>query len=396
MSPLIAMPFPLTLGMPGGGTFDCIRLCEALAQAGARVILMPVASTGPFRFPRPAPSAERDGADVARSLMSAGVEVRPLPRHPLHYLLDGRVVKRAVKELLDEHPIDLVCGWGYESAFLEPLLRRRGVPFAMNAAASYGPLFRPGGRPLSGRHAWQAERLHARPFRMADRVFARSEFTRGEMIEYAGVAADRVQVLYIAPEARFLEIERAERDGPGSREPVERFLYMGGFVRDKGFFDCLQAFGRLARVEERPWTLRLVGWGDPDLARKLAADEGIEARVEVRGAVDREGLPAELAWAQLACLPSYTESFGLTVAEAQASGLPVVAYAAGAVPEVVQDGETAWLAPRGDVLQLTERLVQAARDPEETSRRGRAGRKRMQESFTWERTAQAFLAGIPR
>ena len=384
----LAMVFPLTLGMPGGGTFDCTRLARALARAGVEVVLLPVESTGPFRFPRPRPSPARSGAAEAAALAAEGVEVRAVPRHPLHFLLDGRPVARAVARLLAEGPLDACLGWGYEAAFLPALLSRHGVRFGMNAAASYAPFLRPGGRPLRGRRRWTAERLHVAPLRAADVVLARSAFTRGEVVSLAGVDPARVRVVPIAPDERFAALERA----PAPR--VTNLVYAGGFVRSKGLFDALEALGRLAAAGERGWTLRVAGVGDPETVRAAAAEHGIAGRVEVLGALGREDLARLLAWAHLALQPSLTESFGLVNAEAQAAGLAVVAYAAGAVPEVVAHGETGWLAPAGDVAALAEHLRAALADPARVAAAGEAGRARMARLFSWERTAAAVLAGL--
>ena len=72
----------------------------------------------------------------------------------------------------------------------------------------------------------------------------------------------------------------------------------------------------------------------------------------------------------------------------------MVAVRAGAVPEVVADGVTGWLAPRGDVAGLAAGLRAALEDPEETFRRGRAARERVQTHFTWELTARTILDGL--
>ncbi len=383
----LAMPFPLTLGMPGGGTFDCVELARALRRAGPEVLLLPVESTGPFRFPRPRPPAERAGRDVAAELEAEGISVRPVPRHPLHFLLDGLPVRRAVEALLAERRVDACLGWGHESAFLARTLRRRGVLFGMNAAASYGPIFRPQGAALRSRRRWTADRLHAAPLRRAELVLARSAFTRGEVVDLAGVDPARVRVVPIAPDPRFAALAREPRGR------ITNLVYVGGFVRDKGLFDALAALGRVAAAGERGWSLRLAGWGDPELVRRAAREQEILERIEVLGALPRPALAELYAWADLALLPSHTESFGLVNAEAQSAGLPVVAFAVGAVPELVQHGVTGWLAPRGDVAALAALVLAALRDPAATERAGRAGRERLR-AYSWARTAREVLDAL--
>jgi glycosyltransferase involved in cell wall biosynthesis len=93
-------------------------------------------------------------------------------------------------------------------------------------------------------------------------------------------------------------------------------------------------------------------------------------------------------------MPSHFESFGLSIAEAQAAGLPVVAYAAGSVPEVVSDGRSGWLAPFRDVHALGECIAAAIANPAETARRGAAARARAAAEFDWRRTARILYGGL--
>lgn len=383
----LLVTFPHSLGAPGGGTHDCIQLARHLARAGARVTVLPVASLGPTRFPRPVPPEPYAGTVQEADLAGEGVRVVRVPRQPASYLLDGRPVKRAVRALLDDEPADALLGYWNETLFLPELLRQRGVLFAMNAAASYGPLFSaPGARtPL---RRWRTHVFLSGPLRRAELVLARSEFTRGELVQLAGVAAERVRVAYLGVDPEFGAVERAPEP---EDEPITRLFFSGTLVAEKGLFEALEA---LARLRDRPWTFRVAGWGDADRVRARAAELGIAERVELVGRLDRAGMLESLAWAQLAVHPSHTESFGLSNAEAQAAGVAVVACRVGAVPEVVADGESGWLVPVRDVAALAGALGEALAQPAETRARGAAGRRRMAREFTWERTAETTLGAL--
>src|SRR5207244_3595867 len=71
---------------------------------------------------------------------------------------------------------------------------------------------------------------------------------------------------------------------------------------------------------------------------------------------------------ELFLLPSATEAFGLAALEAMACGVPVVASAAGGIPEVVEDGKTGFLAPPGDVATMVDRALRALGNAAEHSR----------------------------
>jgi len=378
----VALTFPHSLGAPGGGTRDCLELAKHLARAEAEVLLVPVQSLGPTHFPRPRldPSV---GRAQAAELEALGIEVHPVEPHPAHYLLDGRPVRRAIDRISRHGGLDAVLGWWNETLSLRGLARRRGIVYAMNAAASYGPLFRGSG--ASPLRRLRTALFFTRPLRSADVVFARSEFTRRELIELGGVDPARIRVAHLGVDPAFGALERAVPAGP------PRILFFGNWVAEKGLFDALKALGAVA---ERDWTFQIAGWGDEQRVRRAAAEAGIGGRIEVLGALDRPGLSRALSQASLALLPSHTESFGLANAEAQAAGVPVLAYAVAAVPEVVLDGTTGWLVPLHDVAALGAAVGDALARPDEARRRGAAGRARVLEHFTWERTAAATLAGL--
>ena len=170
--------------------------------------------------------------------------------------------------------------------------------------------------------------------------------------------------------------------------------HFGRLAREKGIGDALEALGKLARAGKNDWTFRVMGSGDLEQVRGLALQHGIEQKLELSGHVGDDALKLELARAHVALLPSHSESFGLSIAEAQAAGLPVVAYAAGSVPEVVADGKSAWLASLGDTSALARALEESLADPHATWNRGLAGRERVSRLFRWEETAAQVLAGL--
>jgi glycosyltransferase involved in cell wall biosynthesis len=103
----------------------------------------------------------------------------------------------------------------------------------------------------------------------------------------------------------------------------------------------------LASLLDLPWTLEVVGDGPArdDVHRALAP---LRDRVVWAGALAPEAIAARLAAADLCVWPAINEAFGMALLEAQASGLPVVAGAAGGVADIVASGATGLLVPPGD------------------------------------------------
>lgn len=379
------------LGTPSGVARHVQELARHLALEGARVTLLCVSTAGYSRFPRPKLPLEFLGHEIERELAALGVEVARVEPHPLHWTLDGRPVRRAVEALLARRSIDAVLGFFNEAAYLPPILRQRDVRFGYIATwLSYRMALSrertgAGLRGLLMRAA--NRRFVVEPYREAEILFANSEFTRGELIEVLGCEPARVRVTYLGVRDLFHGIERVR---PAK---IENVLFFGRLVREKGIGDALAALGEAARAGHT-FQLRVLGSGNAEHVRALARQHGIAERMELLPHQGDAKLKEELARAQLALLPSHSESFGLSIAEAQAAGLPVVAYAAGSVPEVVADGKTAWLAPTHDVAGLSRALQSALADPEECFRRGIRGRERVARLFRWNQTARCVLEGL--
>ena len=86
------------------------------------------------------------------------------------------------------------------------------------------------------------------------------------------------------------------------------------------------------------------------------------------------------------------------VIEAMAAGLPVVATRGGALPEVVVHGETGFLVDRGDTQGLNDAIATLLANPTLRARMGAAGRKRVEELFTWEQCVarlNELYSGVP-
>ncbi len=86
------------------------------------------------------------------------------------------------------------------------------------------------------------------------------------------------------------------------------------------------------------------------------------------------------------------EPFGRTIVEGMAAGVPVIATAAGAVPEIVEDGVTGLLVPPRDTKRLGQAIVSLLANGHDTEKMGRLARERVAERFTSQQTAAAVQA----
>jgi glycosyltransferase involved in cell wall biosynthesis len=205
----------------------------------------------------------------------------------------------------------------------------------------------------------------------ADRVIVISEWVRGRAIELLGLDPDRVHAIPLG-----VDLDRFSPPLPGTqREPF--LLYPARTWPHKNHARLLEAFG-LVRRERPELRLVLTGGGDPP----TALPEGVEHR----GPVPNAALADLYRSAAALVFPSLHEGFGLPPLEAMASGCPVAAARAGALPEVC--GAAAVLFDPADPEAIASGVLDALARAAELVPAGLARAA----AFTWERAAHAHDA----
>ncbi|MDQ1487333.1 MAG: colanic acid/amylovoran biosynthesis glycosyltransferase, partial [Actinomycetota bacterium] len=114
--------------------------------------------------------------------------------------------------------------------------------------------------------------------------------------------------------------------------------------------------------------------------------------VRLVGPVGQDELPARYAWADVFCLPSFSEGLPVVLMEALLCEVPVVTTAIAAIPELVRDGETGLLVPAGRPDLLADALERLAHDPQLRQQLGRAGRAAVLRDFDGAANGAALAA----
>jgi glycosyltransferase involved in cell wall biosynthesis len=189
--------------------------------------------------------------------------------------------------------------------------------------------------------------------------------------EYLGTFGVAPEKIWVAPNAvdheRFSSGATRSRGDPATRNmlglPQRYLLYVGRFVRSKGVFDLLTAYGRLPDGIRREVGLVLAGDGEESdelLRRSREIEPGV---VSFPGFLQRDELPAFYALAEALIFPTHSDPWGLVVNEAIACGLPVIATdVAGCVADLVRDGENGRVIRAGDpegLAQAMEGILQS-------------------------------------
>ncbi len=139
-------------------------------------------------------------------------------------------------------------------------------------------------------------------------------------------------------------------------------------------------------------TVELVIVGDGPERPHLEAVASAEAAGAVRFLGPREDARMLLHGADVYANSSISEGISLTILEAMAAALPVVATGVGGTPEVVVDGETGHLVPARDPGALAAALLDLSRRPDEARAMGEAGSRRVRRSFALDRMVAEYAA----
>lgn len=178
------------------------------------------------------------------------------------------------------------------------------------------------------------------------------------------------------------------RSAHGFQPDETVYLCVGRLVVQKNHALLLRAFARSAEAHANA-RLAIIGEGEQRAALEAqAAALGIAARVRFLGI--RRDVPDAMAAADAFVLPSDYEGNPLSVMEAMAAGLPVVATAVGGVPELVEDGRHGFLVPAGDADALAGAMSRLAADGGMRATMALHARERAAREFGVQQMAEAY------
>jgi len=168
-----------------------------------------------------------------------------------------------------------------------------------------------------------------------------------------------------------------------------RILFVGRVTGEKQIDVLIKAFAKLdASLDAR---LEIVGGGDQKAnLERLAVELGLGDRVRFAGYVSEEELRAAYTRSTVLAMPSIAELQSIVTMEAMASGLPIVAADAMALPHLVHHGQNGYLFEPGNVDELAARLTDVLTAPEEELARMKRNSLKMIEAHDIQRTISTF------
>lgn len=243
---------------------------------------------------------------------------------------------------------------------------------------------------------FKLNRLHALTFRQARRVIAVSHAVGRALMAQKIFPASKLIVIPNGVDFRRFDasLEGFDREAFRRRLNIPQGSLLIGVVgelkKQKGHEDFLRAAGIIA-LEKRDVHFIIAGADTTGTHRaaleRLVNELGLTHRVHFTGWLD-EVAPL-MAALDVYVSASHTESFGLTIVEAMAAGLPVVATATEGAREIIDKGESGVLVPIGNSEALASSVLRLLKDEDERTRLGTLARTQARSRFSLDRMVEA-------
>ncbi len=372
---------------PWGGIF-VKRQVEALRRLGHRVDVVRIshAHMWPFSlFSKVRQQPETAEVDAQGNHFIC-IGNRFLPRMLvapdwLFRLFHRRINARMLETFEQLRPDQLHLHFGRSMGYVELALRHHGELPVIVTTHGVGT--------RSSRHNPFCRSIMRHSFQRADRVVAVSDKIRRDA-DSMNIGTDNFRIIGNGLPSEYVQ-PKADYWTPDCGRPL-RMVTVCNLRPLKGTNDTLTAMKRLADRGLRT-KLRVVGAG-PERSRleQMARNLGLEDCVTFTGGLPHEEALEEIYRADLFCMPSWNEGFGVVYAEAMGQGVPVVACRGQGIDAVVRESRAGLLVPGKDPDALAAALATFIDNPAQIADMGRRGYEYAREQLTWEVVARKLLA----
>ncbi|MFH1740184.1 MAG: glycosyltransferase [bacterium] len=227
--------------------------------------------------------------------------------------------------------------------------------------------------------------------KLCNRIIANSEAGRDSLVQMAGIPVEKIDVVPNGVDAERLRFDRSmarERLAAEFSLPSNACLFgIVAQLRPRKHHDLLFRAMRIVREKESRVHLLVVGDGaERERLESLRRELGLESDVTLTGY--RSDVREILAGLDALVLPTSLEGCPVSVMEAMAAGLPVIAAKAGGVAELVEDQRTGLLIEPGNEESLTRAILSLVENPALRSKLGEAGREKIEKEFSLDRMAK--------
>ena len=340
----------------GGAGVYAYRVTEEVSESGNDVVVF-----------TPGTSDRDVDFELSRNLEVRRLGVGSLPF--LRTLMFWVKLPRAMKKADEECMFDVVHfnGLAYGSLVERVLDAPHLVTIHHLAIDSLGDSDLPTRsriRNLGGERGFVARLVEKRSIRIADVVIAVSNYTKHRILEEYLIPDERVLVIRNGVDSSLLPATNNDvaETRKGLSIPDGKLILFVGRVDDprKDLDTLIRAFGWVRQTVESH--LLVVGGGNQDRARNLVTSLGLSDHVSFFGYVAESLLKSCYAMCDVYVSTSRMEGFGLTIAEALAAGKPVVVRDAGALKEIVENGQNGIILKDPDYMTYGRAILRILSD----------------------------------
>jgi len=356
-----------------------LQVVHSVARAGTEQLVYELAVANRHCISTAVLCLDEEGS-LAQPLRAAGVAVYNMHRRPGIDLSQVRKISRVIRSF---KPQVIHC--------------HQYTPFFYGSLAC---LWAGTGRVLFTEHGRRFPDVVGVKRRSFNRLLARTaghvtavcRFVRRRLIEKEGIPSGRIEVVYNGVDvSRFdcaiNKVEARCRLNLPQNCPI--IVQVGTFRAVKDQATAIRSFARLRREDQRPM---LVFAGDgPDLPHCHRLARELNLGRSVRFLSTRPDIPRILAAADIMLCTSLSEAHSVSLLEAMACRLPVVATDVGGNSETVLHGRTGLLAPAGDVEAISRCLLELLRNENMRAEMGLAGFNRVRQHFLRSTMHQRYL-----
>lgn len=295
--------------------------------------------------------------------------------------------RSVLRSLAVKEKFDVIHGNSEEAYYADVIARKVGAVYVFTSHAPNIPDKGILGGLLSPIKFLKSINLYLlrKAAKSAQRIVTFSQFSRN-LVEIAlgNNFISRVEVVSPGVDPSWLEVKR------NSVLP-SRLLFWGRIEEEKGLLELFTAIKKVS-IKIPEVTLMIVGEGSQTQNyKRIISGWGLSDRIKFSGWLSTQEIQELAMEYSLGIFPSRIESFGLSVVEAMACGLPVIATRAGAIPENVENGITGTLVPIENSNLLAEALVDALKNPRTQETMACKARSAVQEKFSWEQAASQMI-----
>jgi glycosyltransferase involved in cell wall biosynthesis len=339
------------------------------------------------------------GLEYLTIQLSEQLERRGIRSHIIS-LTDGVLIGEANQRGIETTALNKKAGFDAGTVFrIGKILRERGIGLVHTHNLSplvHGTLAAAmtGTRSVNTRHGPDPQSTYGFIWGMNDRVVAVSDHARRELVKYNHVNPDKIRVILNG-----IDLSPYSSPGP-TTNPLREEFQIGAGTKIVG------NFSRLEPEKDQKTLLR---------AFRILMDQGVNARLVIAGGgklegelkqltqdLDltndvhflgfRKGIPDLLRCIDLYVVSSTMEGLSLSLLQAMAAGLPVVATNTGGNPEVVVEGETGYIVDCGNPAALAAAMSRVLACPETAQRMGHSAKDNAYRLFGIDRMVESYIS----